>query len=190
MEKIFSFSAQANKIGDALNHFNSTILSCVIFCPVIIFQEFRSCFSPLFRAILLFFSNTFKKSDNAEISSKANVNSEGLLEEDVELVLNTLMNFCNQNRDKNIDELELVEVFDSFDETEPSLEEVKEAFDVFDENGDGYIDANELEKVISKMGFLEFSMLDCQRMIAPFDENRDGKIEFGEFVKLMEHIFQ
>ncbi|XP_015161230.1 probable calcium-binding protein CML45 [Solanum tuberosum] len=186
MEKIFSFSTQANKIGDAFNHFNSTILSYVIFCLVITSQEFSS----LFRAILFVFNTPFNKPDNAETSSKANVNTEGLLEEDVELVLDTLMSFCNQNGDKNIDEVELVDVFDSFDETEPSLEEVKEAFDVFDENGDGYIDANELDKVISKMGFLELSVLDCQRMIAPFDENRDGRIEFGEFVKLMDHIFQ
>ncbi|KAF3640444.1 putative calcium-binding protein CML47 [Capsicum annuum] len=148
--------------------------------------------------IRLVFSTTFKKLDNADTSSKAKscchekiVNNEGLLEEDVETVLDTLMNFCNQNGDKvNFDEVELVEVFDSFDETKPSLEEVKEAFDVFDENGDGYIDANELNKVIFKMGYLEFSVLDCQRMIIPFDENKDGKIEFVEFVKLMEHIVQ
>ncbi|KAM3307892.1 putative calcium-binding protein CML46 [Capsicum chacoense] len=198
MEKIFSFSAQAKKIGDALNHFNSTILRCKIFCLIITFEAFFSCFSSLFRAILLVFSTTFKKLDNADTSSKAKscchekiVNNEGLLEEDVETVVDTLMNFCNQNGDKiNFDEVELVEVFDSFDETKPSLEEVKEAFDVFDENGDGYIDANELNKVIFKMGFLEFSVLDCQRMIIPFDENKDGKIEFVEFVKLMEHIVQ
>ncbi|PHT46255.1 hypothetical protein CQW23_15413 [Capsicum baccatum] len=141
---------------------------------------------------------TFKKLDNTDTSSKAKscchekiVNNEGLLEGDVETLVDTLMNFCNQNGDKvNLDEVELVEVFDSFDETKPSLEEVKEAFDVFDENGDGYIDANELNKVIFKMGFLEFSVLDCQRMIIPFDENKDGKIEFVEFVKLMEHIVQ
>ncbi|KAH0662928.1 hypothetical protein KY284_027859 [Solanum tuberosum] len=164
MEKIFSFSAQANKMDDSdtLNHFNSTILS-----------------------------NVTPYNKNAETSSNANViNSERLLDEHVELVFDTLINFCNQNGDKNIDEVELVEVFDSFEKTEPSLEEVKEAFDVFDENADGYIDANELKKVISKMGFLELSVLDCQRMIAPFDENRDGKIDFGEFVKLMEHTFQ
>ncbi|XP_049409833.1 probable calcium-binding protein CML45 [Solanum stenotomum] len=191
MEKIFSFSAQANKMGDTetLNHFNSTILSYVFFCLVITFHEFCSSFSSFFRAILLVFSTPYNK--NAETSSNANViNSERLLDEDVELVFDTLINFCNQNGDKNIDEVELVEVFDSFEKTEPSLEEVKEAFDVFDENGDGYIDANELKKVISKMGFLELSVLDCKRMIAPFDENRDGKIDFGEFVKLMEHIFQ
>ncbi|KAJ8560546.1 hypothetical protein K7X08_022406 [Anisodus acutangulus] len=111
------------------------------------------------------------------------------LKEDVEIVLDTLMNFCNQNGDKNIDEVELAEVFNSLDETKPSLKEVKEAFDMFDENGDGYIDAKELKKIICKMGFLEFSVLDCKRMVVTFDENKDGKIEFGEFVKLMEHIF-
>ncbi|XP_060169806.1 probable calcium-binding protein CML45 [Lycium barbarum] len=196
MEKIFSFSAQAKKIGDALNHFNSTILICMIFCLVITFQEFRSCFSFLIRVILLVFTPR-NKSNNAETSPKAKnfgpekiVNNEKLLDEDVEIVLDALMNICKQNGDKNIDKVELAKVFDSFGEKEPSLEEVKEAFDMFDENGDGHIDATELKKVICKMGFMEFSVLDCQRMIAPFDENRDGKIEFGEFVKLMENICQ
>ncbi|TMW82987.1 hypothetical protein EJD97_003460 [Solanum chilense] len=178
MEKIFSFSAQANKMGDT----NSTILSCVFFCIVIIFHEFYSSISSFFRTIISLFNTPYnKKHDNAE----------RLVVKDVELVFHTLIDFCNnQNGDKNINEVELVEVFDSFEKTEPTLEEVKEAFDVFDENGDGYIDASELKKVISKMGFLELSVFDCQRMIAPFDENRDGKIDFGEFVKLMENIFQ
>ncbi|CAN4099382.1 unnamed protein product [Withania somnifera] len=194
MEKIFSFSVQAKNIGDVLN---STILFYTFFCLVITFKEFSSCFSSLYRVILLVFSTPFKKLDNAETSSKVKNcgpekvnNNEGLLEEDAEIVLDTLRNVCNQNGEKNIDEVELVEAFDSFDETKPSVEEVQEAFDVFDENGDGYIDANELKKVICKMGFLEFSMEDCQRMIVPFDENIDGRIEYGEFVKLMEHIFQ
>ncbi|KAG5600679.1 hypothetical protein H5410_032049 [Solanum commersonii] len=102
-------------------------------------------FSSLFRAILFVFNTPFNKPDNAETSSKANVNTEGLLEEDVELVLDTLMNFCNQNGDKNIDEVELVDVFDSFDETVPSLEEVKEAFD---ENRDGRIEFGEFVKLM------------------------------------------
>ncbi|CAN4100410.1 unnamed protein product [Withania somnifera] len=174
MKKIFSFSARVKEIGDALNHFNS-----------------------IFLTTLLVFSTPFKKPDNAETSSKAKncgpekvIDNEGLVDEDVEIVWDTLMDFCNQNGFNNIDEVELVDVFDSFDETKPSAEEVQEAFDVFDENGDGYIDANELKKVICKMGFLDFSVEDCRRMILPFDENRDGRVEFGEFVKLMDHIFQ
>ncbi|XP_009761439.1 uncharacterized protein LOC107764944 [Nicotiana tabacum] len=197
MEKIvFSFSAQAKKIADGLDHYNSTILNCMILVLVITFQEFRSCFSSLIRVTLSFVFTPCKKSDNAETTSstaKNNCRSEivatnikALLDEDdVEIVLDTLLTFCNSNGD-DFDKVGLAEVFCSFDETEPSLEEVKEAFNMFDENGDGYIDANELKKVIYKMGFLEFSLEDCQRMIVPFDDNTDGKIEFAEFLKLLE----
>lgn len=77
-----------------------------------------------------------------------------------------------------------------FEEKEPSLEEVKEAFCVFDRNGDGFIDAEELQRVLSALGFKEGSTVDaCQRMIGAYDENRDGRIDFNEFVKFMECSF-
>ncbi|KAL0431721.1 UNVERIFIED_CONTAM: putative calcium-binding protein CML46 [Sesamum radiatum] len=69
----------------------------------------------------------------------------------------------------------------------PNLEEVKEAFDVFDSNRDGFIDAEELQKVLCALGLKEGSeMENCRRMIGLFDENGDGRIDFDEFVKFME----
>ncbi|XVF11906.1 hypothetical protein REPUB_Repub08aG0068400 [Reevesia pubescens] len=76
-----------------------------------------------------------------------------------------------------------------FEEEEPSLKEVKEAFDLFDENKDGFIDANELENVLMSLGFLEASEEECKRMIKGFDENLDGRIDFNEFIKVMEKSF-
>ncbi|KAF7820520.1 putative calcium-binding protein CML45 [Senna tora] len=71
-----------------------------------------------------------------------------------------------------------------FEEEEPSLEEVKQAFDVFDENGDGFIDGRELQRVLCVLGLKEASeMENCQKMIRNFDENGDGRIDFNEFVK-------
>ncbi|KAG2679285.1 hypothetical protein I3843_11G045100 [Carya illinoinensis] len=75
-------------------------------------------------------------------------------------------------------------------EEEPSPEEVKEAFDMFDENNDGFIDAGELEKVLSTLGILDHLEADqCQKMISVFDENGDGRVDFNEFVKLLEYSF-
>lgn len=75
-------------------------------------------------------------------------------------------------------------------EEEPSLKEVKEAFDVFDENQDGFIDASELQRVLCKLGLEEGSQVkDCARMIKAFDEDDDGKIDFNEFVKLVDKSF-
>ncbi|CAA6659779.1 unnamed protein product [Spirodela intermedia] len=76
-----------------------------------------------------------------------------------------------------------------FDE-EPSLEEVKEAFSVFDMNGDGFIDAEELQTVLSKLGFPEGStVVNCRRMISVCDDNNDGKVDFPEFVRFLESSF-
>ncbi|KAL6009113.1 hypothetical protein ACLOJK_022340 [Asimina triloba] len=77
-----------------------------------------------------------------------------------------------------------------FADEEPSLEEVMEAFHVFDENRDGFIDAKELQRILSKLGFREASNPNlCNVMIRAFDENGDGRIDFKEFVKLIEKDF-
>ncbi|RZC67626.1 hypothetical protein C5167_011323 [Papaver somniferum] len=64
------------------------------------------------------------------------------------------------------------------------------AFDVFDDNRDGFIDANELQKVLSALGIREgLTLENCNIMIRRFDDNSDGRIDFNEFVKLMENSF-
>lgn len=82
-----------------------------------------------------------------------------------------------------------------FEEEEPSLEEIREAFEVFDENRDGFIDAEELSRVLSGLGFINQSENDddddvvvnkCENMIRDFDRNRDGLLDFNDFIKLME----
>ncbi|KAJ3675267.1 hypothetical protein LUZ60_004309 [Juncus effusus] len=77
-----------------------------------------------------------------------------------------------------------------FEENEPSLEEAKEAFYVFDENRDGFIDAEELQRVLSKMGFVEgLEVSEYEEMIKAHDRNSDGKIDFLEFVEFLEGSF-
>ncbi|XWS48005.1 hypothetical protein CRYUN_Cryun13aG0034800 [Craigia yunnanensis] len=76
-----------------------------------------------------------------------------------------------------------------FEEEEPSLKEVKEAFDLFDENKDGFIDAKELENVLFSLGFMEASEEDCKTMIKGFDVNLDGRIDINEFIRVMERSF-
>ncbi|KAI3513383.1 hypothetical protein L1887_20714 [Cichorium endivia] len=82
------------------------------------------------------------------------------------------------------------EILDLFAEDEPSLDEVKEAFGVFDRNKDGYIDVKELQYALSEMGYLRISESDCKRMIDGYDVDKDSKISFREFLKLMEDCFQ
>ncbi|KAG2675592.1 hypothetical protein I3760_12G011700 [Carya illinoinensis] len=90
---------------------------------------------------------------------------------------------------KNHEEMLSDEIAGLFEEEEPSPEEVKQAFDMFDENNDGFIDAWELGKVLYTLGLVEPSEAECQSMIIVFDDDGDGRIDFNEFVKLVEHSF-
>ncbi|KAL6135618.1 hypothetical protein ACLB2K_067845 [Fragaria x ananassa] len=108
----------------------------------------------------------------------------------VKMVMGNLGIFCSSEGEELPESFCSDELSGLFDENEPSVEEVKQAFDVFDENKDGFIDARELQRVLCILGLKEGSKLeDCQKMIETFDENRDGRIEFFEFVKFMETSF-
>ncbi|KAK4362239.1 hypothetical protein RND71_017480 [Anisodus tanguticus] len=214
MENIFSLSAISpsllgKKITDDLNQLFCIILRCFLLSIQSTFQDLYSCFSFPFRAIILFFITIRKvltpgkHDNNAKADAKNSSNTlkscghdenrdnEKVLKEEAEVVImDMLTSFCNPNGKKFEDKTEFAEISDLFVEVEPSFEEIKEAFDVFDENGDEYIDSSELMKLILRMGFSEYSVKDCKRMIMAFDENRDGRIEFREFLKLMESSFR
>ncbi|TKW28052.1 hypothetical protein SEVIR_3G298700v4 [Setaria viridis] len=65
-------------------------------------------------------------------------------------------------------------------------EEMREAFSVFDENGDGYISATELQAVLARMGLPEAGcMARVRDMIAAADRDSDGRVDFDEFKAMM-----
>ncbi|XP_008792514.2 calmodulin-like protein 6 [Phoenix dactylifera] len=72
------------------------------------------------------------------------------------------------------------------EEKEASLEELEEAFYVFDRNEDGFISPKELWSVLRRLGLEGRSLGDCERMIKVFDEDGDGRISFREFKSLLE----
>jgi calcium-binding protein CML len=63
-------------------------------------------------------------------------------------------------------------------------EELREAFDVFDANGDGKISAEELLEVFLAMGDV-CTIEDCKRMIGGVDSDGDGLVCFRDFLKMM-----
>lgn len=64
--------------------------------------------------------------------------------------------------------------------------DLKEAFKVFDEDGDGYISAKELQVVLGKLGFPEGNEIDrVEKMITSVDRNQDGLVDLFEFKHMM-----
>ncbi|XP_074570846.1 putative calcium-binding protein CML27 [Curcuma longa] len=75
------------------------------------------------------------------------------------------------------------------DAEEEEEEDMREAFRVFDEDGDGFISAAELQAVLCKLGLPEGSSISrVQEMICSVDRNSDGQVDFSEFKHMMKGI--
>ncbi|XP_010528351.1 PREDICTED: probable calcium-binding protein CML45 [Tarenaya hassleriana] len=156
---------------------------------VLIAQSFLSRFWPLTQQQ----SVTQKKNKELEFKKQQSLSKheDELSREDVEMVMKSLGLFSEQDHGQGLQErYGSKEVLSLFEEKEPSFEEVKQAFDVFDENRDGFIDAPELQRVLTAIGLKEGSNLEnCRKMIRSLDGNKDERIDFHEFVKFMENRF-
>ncbi|GLJ55077.1 hypothetical protein SUGI_1182200 [Cryptomeria japonica] len=65
-----------------------------------------------------------------------------------------------------------------------SLRDLKDAFNMFDIDGNGSISADELHSVLRRLG--ETSSLDeCHHMIRGVDADGDGQVSFDEFLTMM-----
>jgi EF-hand domain pair len=69
-----------------------------------------------------------------------------------------------------------------------SVEDLKEAFEVFDNDRDGFITPTKLWILMEKLGLIaEMRYEDCDKMIRVYDMDGDGKISFNEFKHMMEN---
>ncbi|CAN6235473.1 unnamed protein product [Urochloa humidicola] len=72
------------------------------------------------------------------------------------------------------------------DEDEEADEDMREAFRVFDANGDGYITVDELGAVLASLGLKQGRTAEeCRRMIGRVDRDGDGRVDFHEFRQMM-----
>ena len=68
--------------------------------------------------------------------------------------------------------------------TEDEIEEIKEAFDLFDTDGSGSIDPRELRAAMQSLGF-EAKNQTIYQMITDLDKNKNNSIDFEEFLDMM-----
>ncbi|RDX99201.1 putative calcium-binding protein CML45, partial [Mucuna pruriens] len=114
---------------------------------------------------------------------------ERVCNEDVVLVMEKLGMNVQCDGDDGIEEFGEKEIWELFeDEEDVTLSEVEQAFDVFDQNKDGFIEARELRRVLSCLG-LGKDLMECQKMINAVDQNGDELIDRNEFVRIMEQSF-
>merc|ERR1711971_579586 len=68
--------------------------------------------------------------------------------------------------------------------TDDQLDEIREAFSLFDADASGMIDVRELKAAMRALGF-EVKNEELKKMVADIDGDGNGTIEFGEFLQMM-----
>merc|ERR1712132_7813 len=68
--------------------------------------------------------------------------------------------------------------------TDDQIQEIREAFDLFDTDGSGTIDAKELKVAMRALG-LDAKKDEIQKMINDIDKDGSGTIDFNEFLNMM-----
>merc|ERR1712147_310258 len=68
--------------------------------------------------------------------------------------------------------------------TDEQLDEIREAFSLFDADASGMIDIRELKAAMRALGF-EVKNEELKKMVADIDGDGNGTIEFGEFLQMM-----
>lgn len=176
-----------------------SVLFMVLCCLIELFDDIY--LSIVHRALEVLFvtQKCSAKSPNSQVKSSITSpqsNDEGqdhrdtkwMLREEVDMVMKRLGLSCNPSCDEK-EKFSYHEIANMFNVNEPSLGEVRQAFDLFDENRDGYIDETELDSVLKSLGLKEFSKTECRRMISIYDRNGDGLVDFSEFCELVEDSF-
>ncbi|CAN4113046.1 unnamed protein product [Withania somnifera] len=143
---------------------------------------------------------TFDKNNDGYITHqelKQSLKNIGIYMEDVDIA--EMVEKVDTNKDSLIDLDEFYELCHTFlgiqkvvsedqeeDEQEEGEGNLKDAFDVFDDDKDGLISEEELSKVLSSLGLKQGKKLDdCKEMIRNVDVDGDGMVNFDEFKKMM-----
>ena len=128
--------------------------------------------------------NLFDKDSNGSISASeltTVMKSLGLSPSETEIA--DLMNEVDQDGNHEIDFEEFLTLMVRQSDSRDSVQEIIEAFKVFDKNGDGYISLSELKQVFNSIG----ENLSDEEMEAMFNEVSNGSdtISVADFASLL-----
>lgn len=98
--------------------------------------------------------------------------------------LQDMINEVDVDGSGTIDFQEFLEMMTKHMKETDTEQELKEAFKVFDKNGDGKISAEELKTVMLNLGE-KLTDDEINEMIREADANGDGQVDYEEFVKMM-----
>merc|ERR1712182_25176 len=68
--------------------------------------------------------------------------------------------------------------------SDEQLDEIREAFSLFDSDASGMIDVRELKAAMRALGF-EVKNEELKKMVTDIDNDGNGTIEFSEFLQMM-----
>lgn len=98
--------------------------------------------------------------------------------------LNDMIHEVDADGDGYINLEEFIELNTKDIDSNEVLVNLKDAFSVFDLDGNGSITAEELHNVMASLGE-ECSLVECRKMIGGVDSDGDGMIDFDEFKMMM-----
>lgn len=98
--------------------------------------------------------------------------------------ISAMIREVDSDGDGHIDLDEFIELNTKDIDSEEVLENLKEAFSVFDVDKNGSISAEELLNVMKSLGE-DCSIAECRKMISGVDRDGDGMIDFEEFKVMM-----
>ncbi|XP_067682352.1 calmodulin-beta [Haliotis asinina] len=142
-------------------------------CTSCLYQEFKEAF------------NLFDKDGDGTITTKElGTVMRSLGQNPTEAELQDMINEVDADGNGIIDFPEFLTMMSKKLQGADSTDELREAFLVFDKDGDGFISAKELRHVMTNLGE-KLTDEEVEEMMREADGDGDGQVNYDEFVKMM-----